>query len=88
MLYYTCTNYKGLLHVHELDNRLSVIINKSDYEHTPIHFKLSSTNSTKDIHFFLIILMNLSSSRTTKDFLNPTDIYSSINKNTEFAILY
>ena len=48
--------------LHKLNDRLSVIINKSDYEH--LHFKKSSTISTEDIYLFLTILINLSISRT------------------------
>ena len=60
--------------LHELDNRFSVIINKSDYEHSFL-FKKSSTTSTKDIYLFQIILTNIPISRIVI-YLNNKNIFS------------
>ena len=51
------------IQLHELDNRLSVIINESDYEHK-LTLQKSPIISTKGIYFFQIILTNMSISRT------------------------
>ena len=85
-------------HLHELDNRLSVIINKSDYEHKLTrpkklnnHYKghlLLPNNINKYIN-----LSDCNWTQQQKDFLNLESNchlfqgYTSINKNTEIEIL-
>ena len=85
--------------LHELDNRLSVIINKSDYDH-----KLTLQKKLNNLYKGHLLIpnnidkfINLSDCNLTpqqKDFLNlgPNchlfQGYTSINKNTEIEILY
>ena len=85
--------------LHELDNRLSVIINKSDYDH-----KLTLQKTLNNLYKGHLLIpnnidkfINLSDCNLTpqqKDFLNlgPNchlfQRYTSINKNTEIEILY
>ena len=85
--------------LHELDNRLSVIINKSDYEH-----KLTLQKKLNNLYKGHLLItnnidkyINLSGCNLThqqKDFLNLRlnchlfQGYTSINKNTEIEILY
>ena len=85
--------------LHELDNRLSVIVNKSEYEHNlTLQKKL---NNPYEGHLLLpnniaryINLLDSNSTQQPKDFLNlgPNchffQGYTSINKNTEIEILY
>ena len=84
--------------LHELDNKLSVIIDKV-ITSTNLLFKKNSTTSTKAIYYFqnnIDKYINLSNCNLTqqKDFLNlGPDChlfqgYTSINKNTEIEILY
>ena len=81
--------------LHELDNRLSVIINKSDYEHK-LTFQKKLNNLLKG-HFLLpnnidkyINLLDCNLTQQQNDFLNfhLFQRYTSIDKNTENEILH